>query len=68
MTVAVQHALHCVQRLHRYMYKDHYHAGLSDEDAFALKQHTGEYQSSHMSLSRLIIRTLSGLASAIRAV
>ncbi|KAL7904148.1 hypothetical protein GGI35DRAFT_464019 [Trichoderma velutinum] len=40
MTVAVQHALHCVQRLHRYMYKDHYHAGLSDEDAFTLKQHT----------------------------
>lgn len=40
VTVAVQHALHCVQRLHRYLYKDHYHAGLSEDDAFALKQHT----------------------------
>ncbi|OTA92520.1 hypothetical protein M434DRAFT_387171 [Hypoxylon sp. CO27-5] len=39
-TVAVQHALHCVHRLYQYVYKDHYHANLSEEDVFALKQHT----------------------------
>ncbi|KAH6641165.1 hypothetical protein F5144DRAFT_527393 [Chaetomium tenue] len=40
MTVAVQHALHCVQRLHHHLYKDHYYSGFSDNDTFALKQHT----------------------------
>ncbi|EAQ86244.1 hypothetical protein CHGG_07497 [Chaetomium globosum CBS 148.51] len=40
MTVAVQHALHCVQRLHHYLYKDHYYSGFSDNDTFALRQHT----------------------------
>ncbi|KAK4443533.1 hypothetical protein QBC34DRAFT_310847 [Podospora aff. communis PSN243] len=40
VTVAFQHALHCVQRLHRYLYKDHYHPGLSESDAFALLSHT----------------------------
>ncbi|KAK1752308.1 hypothetical protein QBC47DRAFT_390241 [Echria macrotheca] len=40
MTVAFQHALHCVQRLHRYMYKEHYHNGLSEDDQFSLRQHT----------------------------
>ncbi|KAI1406924.1 hypothetical protein F5Y13DRAFT_183815 [Hypoxylon sp. FL1857] len=40
VTIAVHHALHCVQRLHRYVYKDHYHVNLSEDDAFALKQHT----------------------------
>ncbi|KAI0149864.1 hypothetical protein F4776DRAFT_672049 [Hypoxylon sp. NC0597] len=46
VTVAVQHALHCVHRLYRYVYKDHYHANLSEDDAFSLKQHTdwGKHQ------------------------
>lgn len=41
VTVSVFHALHCVQRLHHYVYRDHYHPNLSEKDDFALKQHTG---------------------------
>lgn len=41
VTVAVSHALHCVQRLHHYVYRDHYHPNLSGEDEFTLKIHTG---------------------------
>ncbi|KAH6638556.1 hypothetical protein BKA67DRAFT_528716 [Truncatella angustata] len=40
MGVSVQHALHCVQRLHHYVYRDHYHPNLSETDSFALKVHT----------------------------
>ncbi|POR31340.1 Uncharacterized protein TPAR_08442 [Tolypocladium paradoxum] len=45
-TVAVFHGLHCVQRLHHYLYLDHYYHELADEETFLLKQHTGSHEKS----------------------
>ncbi|GAW18401.1 hypothetical protein ANO14919_078760 [Xylariales sp. No.14919] len=41
VTLAVYHGLHCVQRLHHYIYKDHYYGNLTDWEMFTLKRHTG---------------------------
>ncbi|KAL2206787.1 hypothetical protein CC79DRAFT_1370189 [Sarocladium strictum] len=35
-TVSFSHALHCIQRFHHYMYRDHYHPNLSEEESFSL--------------------------------
>ncbi|KAI0446906.1 hypothetical protein F4803DRAFT_546758 [Xylaria telfairii] len=40
VTLAVYHGLHCVQRLHHYIYKDHYYGNLTDWEMFTLKRHT----------------------------
>lgn len=42
-TVAVFHGLHCVQRLHHYLYLDHYYPDLSENETFLLKRHTGTF-------------------------
>ncbi|KJZ71683.1 hypothetical protein HIM_08921 [Hirsutella minnesotensis 3608] len=39
-TVAVFHGLHSVQRLHHYLYLDHYYPHLSEKELFLLKRHT----------------------------
>ncbi|KAM4064468.1 hypothetical protein HRG_005163 [Hirsutella rhossiliensis] len=39
-TVAAFHGLHCVQRLHHYLYLDHYYPDLSEKEVFLLKRHT----------------------------
>ncbi|KAK8013578.1 hypothetical protein PG991_009171 [Apiospora marii] len=40
MTVSVFHGLHCIQRLHRYIYRDHYYPKLTEDNEFSLKVHT----------------------------
>jgi hypothetical protein len=42
-TVSFSHALHCIQRFHHYMYRDHYHPNLSEEESFSLMVHTGTF-------------------------
>ncbi|KAK8110390.1 uncharacterized protein PG998_006847 [Apiospora kogelbergensis] len=39
-TVAVYHGLHCVQRLHHYLYPDHYYPDLDEDERFTLLRHT----------------------------
>lgn len=41
-TLAVYHGLHCVQRLHHWLYKESYYDGLSTDEERLLKAHTGE--------------------------
>ncbi|OOF98774.1 hypothetical protein ASPCADRAFT_512947 [Aspergillus carbonarius ITEM 5010] len=40
VTVSAYHGLHCVQRLHHYIYAEHYYPGLSEFEAFMLRRHT----------------------------
>ncbi|KAG8416843.1 hypothetical protein J3459_013565 [Metarhizium acridum] len=40
-TVSVFHGLHCIERLHHFLYAEIYYPDLSDNDAFTLKRHTG---------------------------
>lgn len=40
-TVTVFHGLHCVNRLHHYLYPDHYYPDLDKDEQFLLKRHTG---------------------------
>ncbi|XRM42745.1 hypothetical protein ABZX51_005954 [Aspergillus tubingensis] len=40
VTVSAYHGLHCVQRLHHYIYADHYYPGLGEFEAFMLRRHT----------------------------
>ncbi|KAI1815062.1 hypothetical protein GGS20DRAFT_364073 [Poronia punctata] len=39
VTVSAFHGLHCVRRLHKYLWADHYYPDLSDHDSFFLKRH-----------------------------
>ncbi|KAK3344833.1 hypothetical protein B0H65DRAFT_186913 [Neurospora tetraspora] len=39
-TVSVFHGLHCVERVRKYIYKDHYYPDLSEMQAIALLKHT----------------------------
>ncbi|KAI2863428.1 hypothetical protein CBS147343_2015 [Aspergillus niger] len=41
VTVSAFHGLHCVKRLHMYIYAEHYYAGLSEFELFMLRRHTG---------------------------
>jgi hypothetical protein len=41
-TLTVFHGLHCVERLHHFLYPDHYYSAFSDEDKLLLKYHTGK--------------------------
>ncbi|KAK0663417.1 hypothetical protein QBC41DRAFT_234617, partial [Cercophora samala] len=38
-TVAVYHGLHCVQRLHHYIYSSHYYPNLTQDQQFVLQRH-----------------------------
>ncbi|PYH94052.1 hypothetical protein BO71DRAFT_477182 [Aspergillus ellipticus CBS 707.79] len=40
VTVSAFHGLHCVQRLHMYMFAEHYYTGLSEYELFMLRRHT----------------------------
>lgn len=64
-TLTVFHGLHCVERLHHWLYKDLYYNNLTTEEERRLKQHTGEYtQNLPMSIAEHA-RTLCGLATSI---
>ncbi|KAK4204612.1 hypothetical protein QBC40DRAFT_292781 [Triangularia verruculosa] len=39
-TVSVYHGLHCIERLHHYIYSDHYYPNLTQNEQFILKRHT----------------------------
>lgn len=73
MTMSVFHGLHCIQRLHHYIYHDHYYPNISEAEDFALKAHTGKtsVESSMVAGGRLLIRlyrSLPRLAAPICAV
>jgi hypothetical protein len=40
-TITAYHSLHCVKRLHHFMYRDTYSPGLSAEESMRLQQHAG---------------------------
>lgn len=40
-TLTVFHGLHCVERLHHYLYPEYYYHSFSEEDKLLLKYHTG---------------------------
>ncbi|POR36614.1 Hypothetical protein TPAR_09138 [Tolypocladium paradoxum] len=40
ITVSVFHGLHCIERLHHFLYSETYYPGLSEDDTFTLKLHT----------------------------
>ncbi|KAI8623073.1 hypothetical protein F5Y19DRAFT_459850 [Xylariaceae sp. FL1651] len=40
VTISVFHGLHCVRRLHKYIWSEVYYANVSDHDAFFLRRHT----------------------------
>lgn len=39
-TVSVFHGLHCVERVRKYIYKDHYYPDLTEMQSIALLKHT----------------------------
>ncbi|PWY83790.1 hypothetical protein BO94DRAFT_468662, partial [Aspergillus sclerotioniger CBS 115572] len=43
VTVSAYHGLHCVQRLHHYIYAEHYYPGLDEFETFMLRRHAGKY-------------------------
>lgn len=43
VTVSVFHGLHCIRRLHQYLYVDHYYSNLTDHEKFMLMRHTGKF-------------------------
>ena len=43
--MTVYHALHCVKRLHHFIYLDHYHPNLTDSEHVLLMQHAGRSSS-----------------------
>ena len=69
-TMAVYHGLHCVKRLHHYIHKDYYYAGLNGSDSFRLLKHTGELCcfGKKDGWETDLSRTLPRLAPAVRAV
>lgn len=42
VTISAYHGLHCVRRLHKYIWADHYYPEVTEREAFLLKGHTGE--------------------------
>ena len=42
-TLTVYHSLHCVRRLHHFMYKDHYYPNITGPDFNRLKAHAGMF-------------------------
>ncbi len=42
-TTAVFHGLHCIKRVHHFIYRDSYYDDISDEEARLLQLHTGEF-------------------------
>ncbi|KAI1110465.1 hypothetical protein F5Y14DRAFT_454999 [Nemania sp. NC0429] len=39
VTIAFYHGLHCVRRLHHYIYKDHYYSNATEWEIFMLRRH-----------------------------
>jgi len=65
VTVAAFHGLHCVQRLHHFIYTDDYYSDLSETEVFLLKQHTGEVVPCIPCTRTNDVRALPGLASPV---
>ena len=42
-TMTVYHALHCVKRLHHFIYLDHYYPNLTGSEHVLLMQHAGRW-------------------------
>ncbi|KAI1203434.1 hypothetical protein F5X97DRAFT_340617 [Nemania serpens] len=40
VTISAYHGLHCVRRLHKYIWADHYYPEVTEREAFLLKGHT----------------------------
>ncbi|KAI0100221.1 hypothetical protein GGR51DRAFT_564247 [Nemania sp. FL0031] len=40
VTISAFHGLHCVRRLHKYIWSEHYYPELSEHDTFFLRRHT----------------------------
>lgn len=69
VTVSAFHGLHCVKRLHMYIYAEHYYAGLSEFELFMLRRHTGmlRHHENVLCWNMIVLtrhRTLSRLAEA----
>ena len=52
VTVSVFHRLHCVRRLHQYLYPDDYYEGLSEREIFMLRRHTDKSYSTSKTLCK----------------
>lgn len=42
-TLTVYHGLHCMERLHHYLYPEHYYSSFSDDEKLLLKYHAGRH-------------------------
>ncbi|KAI1117594.1 hypothetical protein F5Y14DRAFT_354980 [Nemania sp. NC0429] len=40
VTISAFHGLHCLRRVHKYLWSEHYYPDLSEHDSFFLKRHT----------------------------
>jgi hypothetical protein len=42
VTVSAFHGLHCIRRLHQYMYPEVYYSDITEHESFFLRRHTGK--------------------------
>lgn len=58
VTIAFYHGLHCVRRLHHYIYKDHYYGNLTERESFMLQRHAGMLTLPGLTLNFFFLRRL----------